>query len=139
MAQNDDYIYDILLETSLITNSQLERAKAERRGSDTVVDTLIKNGILTQEDVTRALAAHSAMDFVDLSQMAVSDEVVNMVPKEVAKRFKIVPVAESETGLMIAVSDPLNFDVFDSLQHLLAHQLEFVCATPESIHTAIRK
>jgi type II secretory ATPase GspE/PulE/Tfp pilus assembly ATPase PilB-like protein len=62
-----------------------------------------------------------------------------MVPPDVAKRFKVVPVAVSETGLMIAVSDPLNFDVFDSLQHVLPHQLEFVCATPESIHTALRK
>ena len=139
VAQNDDYIYEILLETSLVTNSQIERAKAERRGTDTVIDMLIKNGVLTQEDVTRALASHSAMDFVDLAQMAVSEHVVEMVPKDVAKRFKVVPVAESETGLMIAVSDPLNFDVFDSLQHLLPYQLEFVCATPESIHTAIRK
>ena len=139
MAQNEDYIYEILLDTSLITASQLERAKAERRGTDSVIDTLISGGVLTQEDVTRALASHSAMDFVDLAQMAVSEEVVEMVPKDVAKRFKIVPVALSETGLMIAVSDPLNFDVFDSLQHLLPHQLEFVCATPGSINTAIRK
>jgi type IV pilus assembly protein PilB len=139
VAQNDDYIYEILLETSLITPSQLERAQSERSGSDTVVDTLIAHGILTQEDVTRALASHSAMDFVDLSQMALAEEVVAMVPVDVAKRFKIVPVALSETGLMIAVSDPLNFDVFDSLQHLLPHQLEFVCATPESIGVVLRK
>ena len=38
MAQNDDYIYEILLETSLITPSQLERAKAERTGSDSVIE-----------------------------------------------------------------------------------------------------
>ena len=139
MAQNDDYIIEILLETSLITKSQLERARAERHGEETVVEVLIRQGIVSQEDVTRALAGHAAMDFVDLSALSVSDEVIKMVPREVAKRFKVVPLVESETGLMIAVGDPLNFDTFDSLHHMLQRDLEFVCATPEAIATAYRK
>ncbi|HEX8296719.1 MAG TPA: GspE/PulE family protein, partial [Chthoniobacteraceae bacterium] len=53
--------------------------------------------------------------------------------------FKVVPVAESDTGLMVAVGDPLNFDTFDSLHHMLQRDLEFVCATPEAIRTAYRK
>ena len=139
MAQNDDYIIEILLETSLITKSQLERARGERKGEETVVDVLIQQGIVTQEDVTRALAAHAAMDFVDLSALSVSDEVIGMVPRDIAKRFKVIPLVESETGLMIAVGDPLNFDTFDSLHHMLQRDLEFVCATPEAIQTAYRK
>ncbi|MEA3208123.1 MAG: type pilus assembly protein PilB [Chthoniobacter sp.] len=139
MAQNDDYIIEILLETALITKSQLQRAKAERKGEETVVEVLIRQGILTEEDVSRALASHAAMDFVDLTQITVSPEVIDQVPKDVAKRFKVVPLAESETGLMIAVGDPLNFDTFDSLHHLLQRDLEFVCATPEAIMTAYRK
>ena len=139
MAQNEDYIIEILLETSLITKSQLERARTEKVGEETVVETLIRQGIVSQEDVTRALASHAAMDFVDLSALSVSDEVIKMVPRDVAKRFKVVPIVESETGLMIAVGDPLNFDTFDSLHHMLQRDLEFVCATPEAIAGAYRK
>jgi type IV pilus assembly protein PilB len=139
VAQNDDYILEILLETALVTNSQLDRAKAERKGDEGAVAVLVRQGVLTEEDVSRALAGHAAMDFVDLSQIQVSDEVIQLMPKEVAKRFKVVPIAESDTGLMIAVGDPLNFDTFDSLHHLLQRDLEFVCATPEAIHTAYRK
>jgi type II secretion system protein E len=40
---------------------------------------------------------------------------------------------------MIAVADPLNFDTFDSLHHMLQRDLEFVCATPDAIKTAFRK
>jgi type IV pilus assembly protein PilB len=139
VAQNDEYITEILLETSLINRSQLERARGERKGEDTLIDVLIRQGDVTQEDVTRALAAHAAMDYVDLSNISVSDEVIRQVPREIAKRFKVVPIVESETGLMIAVGDPLNFDTFDSLHHMLQRDLEFVCATPEAISTAYRK
>jgi type II secretion system protein E len=139
VAANDDYILDILLETNLVNQSQVERARSETRGDDTVVDTLIRTGALTQEDVTRALASHAQMDFVDLAQMSVGPDVIEQVPGEIARRFKAVPIAESESGLMMAVSDPLNFDAFDSLHHVLQRDLEFVCATPDSIVAALRK
>ena len=139
MAQNEDYILDILVETSLITKAQLTRAKTERKGDATVVEVLIDQGIVTDEDVSRVLATHAAMDFVDLTQITVAEDVIQMVPKELAKRFRVVPVAETETGLMIAVGDPLNFDTFDSLHHLLQRDLEFVCATPAAIETAYRR
>ena len=139
MAQNDEYILEILLETSLITKSQLERARAEVQGEETPVEALIRLAIVSQEDVTRALAAHAAMDYVDLGALTISEEVIQMVPREVAKRFRVVPLAESDTGLMIAVGDPLNFDTFDSLHHMLQRDLEFVCATPEAINVAYRK
>jgi type IV-A pilus assembly ATPase PilB len=138
-VQNDEYILEILLETSLITKSQLERARAEKQEEEKVVDVLVRQGIVTQEDVTRALAAHAAMDYVDLSNISVSDEIIKAVPRDVAKRFKVIPIVESETGLMIAVADPLNFDTFDSLHHMLQRDLEFVCATPDAIKTAFRK
>jgi type IV-A pilus assembly ATPase PilB len=139
VAQNDDYILEILLETSLISKSQLERGRTEREGEETVTDVLIRLGIVTQEDVTRALAAHAAMDYVDLAALTISEEVIQMVPREIVKRFRVIPIAESETGLMVAVGDPLNFDTFDSLHHMLQRDLEFVCATPEAITTAYRK
>ena len=139
MAANDEYILDILVETSLISKSQVDRALAETKRDDTAIDTLIRQGIVTQEDVTRALAAHSSMDFVDLAQIGVGDDVIEQVPGEIARRFRVIPIAESETGLMIAVSDPLNFDTFDALHHVLQRDLEFVCATPDSISLALRK
>ncbi len=139
MAQNDDYILDILLETGLISKSQVERAQDEHKDGESAIEALTRLGVVSQEDVTRALASHAAMDFVDLAQMAISEEAISMVPEDVAKRFRVVPVAQGDTGLMVAVADPLNFDTLDSLHHLLQRDLEFVCATPDSIKEALRK
>ncbi len=139
MAQNDEYILEILLENGLATKGQLERARTERKEGQTVPEVLIEQGIVTQEDVTKALASHAAMDFVDIGAFAVPEDLIQMVPRELAKRFKVIPLAISETGLVIATADPLNFDTFDSLHHLLQRDLEFVCATPDAIGLAYRK
>ena len=139
LAQNDEYILEILLETALISKSQVERAQTEKNMDETVIEALVRLGIVSQEDVARALAQHAAMDFVDLAQVAISEEAIALVPVDVAKRFNVVPIAQGETSLMVAVADPLNFDTLDSLHHLLQRDLEFVCATPDSIKEALRK
>ena len=139
MAQNDQYILEILLENGLVTTAQVERARAEAKPDVSVPDTLIEQGVVTQEDVTRALASHAAMDFVDITAFAVPQDIIQMVPRDLAKRFKVIPLAIAEGGLTIATADPLNFDAFDSLHHLLQRDLEFVCSTPEAIATAFRK
>ncbi len=139
MAANEDYILEILQDTGLVTTSQLERARTERRGKESASDTLVRQGVVSQEDIMRALASHAAMDFVDISQVSIPDEIIGMIPTEVAKRFRVVPIAESETGLMVAVSDPLNFDTFDAVAHVLHRDVEWVCSTPDQIQLALRK
>ncbi len=139
VAQNDEYILEILLENGLATKGQVERARAEMKPEGSVTDALIEQGVVTQDDVTRALASHAAMDFVDISGFSVPQDIIQMVSRELARRFKVIPLAISDAGLTIATADPLNFDAFDSLHHLLQRDLEFVCSTPEAIATAYRK
>lgn len=140
MATNEDYVIEILQDTGLLTKSQLERARTESaRTRKSLVPTLIEEGIFTQEDVTRALAAHASMDFVDLAQMTVSPEVIETISGEQARRFHVIPVSLLDTGLMVAISDPLDYETFDTLSFILKRPVEFVCATPQQIEAALIK
>jgi len=51
----------------------------------------------------------------------------------------VIPVAFGETGLVVAVSDPLDIDTIDSLSFLLQRELELVCSSPEKIREALIK
>ena len=139
MANNEDYAIEILLDTGIITASQLTRAREDSGEGGGTIDALIKNGIVTREDVTRSLAAHANMDFVDLSQMTISHDVIATVSFELARRYKVVPIAQLDSSLLVAIGDPLNFDTFDSLSFLLKRDVEFVCASPDSINAALLK
>ena len=139
MTNNDDYIIEILLDTCLITREQLEAAKAASKPGQSAVESLISQEVVSRDDVLRALAAHSSMEYIDLSQMAISQEVLDIVPVDVARRYKVVPIANVEMGLMIATSDPLNFDTFDAVTHLIGRDVEWVCAAPDHIQAALQK
>ena len=139
MAANEEYVLQILTESSLVTPKQVEQARSELTGEQTVVEVLISQGLLTEEDVARSLASHAAMDFVDLGSMDLNEELVSQITRDVARRFKVVPVGMNGGALVLAVDDPLNFDTFDALHHLLKRETEFVCATPNAIRSSIER
>ncbi len=139
MNQNEHYVLRVLEEVGLVTQPQIEKARARLNGTDNVVDRLVGDGIVSNADISRALAAHAQMDWVDISSMIIPPEVVKQIRPEDARRFKVLPIAFSETGLVVAVSDPLDIDTIDSLSFLLQRELELVCTSPEKIREALIK
>jgi general secretion pathway protein E/type IV pilus assembly protein PilB len=79
------------------------------------------------------------MDFVDLGQIAIPQEIIELLPSQNARRYKVIPVAVTDSGLIMATSNPLDFDTFDAIGHLLKRDIDFVCATPAQIKTALIK
>jgi type II secretion system protein E len=135
----EDYVLKLLEDAGLVTRSQIENAKSRLNGSGNAVDLLIKDGIVSDTDVSRSLAAQAHMDWVDLSAKVIPPDVINQIPAADARRFKVIPVGYGESGLIVAVSDPLDIDTIDSLSFLLQRELELVCASPEKIRQALIK
>ncbi|HXM74541.1 MAG TPA: ATPase, T2SS/T4P/T4SS family [Chthoniobacterales bacterium] len=139
MQQNEDYVLKVLQDVELVTRKQIDRARERLNGANNVVDLLIKDGIVSESDVSRSLAAQAHMDWIDLSAMVIPPVVIKQIRAEDARRFKVIPVAFGETGLVVAVSDPLDIDTIDSLSFLLQRELELVCTSPKKIREALIK
>ena len=89
--------------------------------------------------MSRTLAAQAHIDWIDISTMIIPPQVINNVRGEDARRFKVIPVAFGEGGLVVAVGNPLDIDAIDSLGFLLQRELELVCTSPEKIREALIK
>lgn len=139
MPQSEDYVIGILEEGGLVTRPQIESARSRLNGAASVVDVLINDGIVSDSDVSRTLAAQAHMDWIDISSIVIPPQVINQIRAEEARRFKVIPVAFGETGLVVAVGDPLDIDTIDSLSFLLQRELELVCTSPKKIREALIK
>jgi len=104
---NEDYLIGLLRDVGLVTRKQIEEARTQLNGSSSVVDVLVREGIVSADDISRSLAAQAHMHWVDLADMVVPQEVINEIKPADARRFKIIPIARNDTGLVIATSDPL--------------------------------
>ncbi|HSP45060.1 MAG TPA: type II/IV secretion system protein, partial [Chthoniobacterales bacterium] len=136
MQPTEDYVLRLLEEAGLVTRALIENAKSRLNGSGNTLDLLIKEGIVSDSDVSHSLAAQADMDWVDLSAQVIPPYVINQIRAEDARRFKVIPVGYGESGLIVAVTDPLDIDTIDSLSFLLQRELELVCASPEKIRQA---
>ena len=139
MQQNEDYVLKVLQDVGLVSRKQVDAAQTHLDGRNSVVDLLIRDGLVTESDVSHSLAAQAHMDWIDLSSMAIPPAVIKQISAADARRFKVIPVAFGETGLVVAVSDPLDIDTIDSLSFLLQRELELVCSSPEKIREALIK
>lgn len=132
MPANDEYVIEILKDVGLITQEQVNDISA-RMGGLHILETLIKEKTVRAEDIARTLASQNGMDFVDLTQVTPTPELVALLTPETARRYRTIPVSEHDGSLVLAIADPMDFEAFDSLGFLLKRPVEFVCAVPSLI------
>src|SRR3954462_2594378 len=105
---NENYVLELLQDSGLVTRSQIDSARSRLNGAPTVVDVLVRDGIVSETEISRTLAAQAHMDWGDLSTIAIPPEVISPIRAEDARRFKVIPVGIGDSGLVVAISDPLD-------------------------------
>jgi general secretion pathway protein E/type IV pilus assembly protein PilB len=141
VALKDDYLIDTLADMGLVTNSQIEeiRAEAEAAGQG-VVDTMLAKKLVAPADVTQARAVQFGAAVVDLAGRKFDKETLDAIPRHVAKRYRVMPLEVSDSGIIVAITDPSDLDTIDSLQHLLKRgSFEYRVASDEQIDAALNR
>ncbi|MGH7982309.1 MAG: GspE/PulE family protein [Candidatus Udaeobacter sp.] len=139
MQQNEDYVLRVLSDVGLVSRQQIDSAHSRLNGEPGVIDVLVNDGIVSEVDVSRTLAAQAHMDWIDISTMLIPPQIISQIRGEDARRFKVIPVAFGETGLVVAVGNPLDIDTMDSLSFLLQRELELICTSPRKISEGLIK
>ncbi len=138
MFSNEEYLVELLLESGLLTRDEVAQARSAATGNQTVIEHFVTEGRISEEDVAKVLAANAGTEFIDLLNTSIPGEVYEAVPEDVARRYRIVPVADDGLYLTVAVADPLDFEALDTLPHVLNRELITVCGTRSAILHLIR-
>src|SRR3954469_24114255 len=140
VAEKDDYLVDMLVDLGFVTAPQVQALRAEANGAGVgVVDLMLANKIIRPADVTQAKAAHFGAEVVNLSEVAVADDVIATVPRHIAKKYRVVPVFKHDSTLTVALADPSDLDTIDSLNHLLRMDIVHQVASEADIESALNK
>jgi general secretion pathway protein E/type IV pilus assembly protein PilB len=140
MTANDEYIIEILKDVGLIKPEQIEAAKAATGVQhQSVLDVLVEQGIISKLEVLKTVAMQLGMDVITLADHEIPQEVIQQVPAAIARRYNVVPVFDNENTLSVALSDPLNIEILDSLRYLLKRNVDGVVAAEDEIDEALDK
>jgi len=142
----------LLVEKGLITEDQLEevrRLHKERGGS--LSQLLIELGYVSEKDLTIFISTYLSIPPVKLLNLKISKEVLDMIPKDVARKYLVIPLSKIGNTLSLAMADPLNILILEDLERLTGCQINPVISFrseilealnlyyPETVTTAIEE
>ncbi|MCU0959420.1 MAG: GspE/PulE family protein [Pirellulaceae bacterium] len=140
MVTTKDAFGAILVRRGIISRDQLNEAEQMSREQDAnVSDCLVKLGYATGDEVMRALAEFHGMEFVDLAEYKIPEDVIELVPESVARENAALPLAREDDSLKVAVSDPFDIETIEKLRFILNRKVETALAPREAILEAINR
>ncbi len=131
---------DIFVLSGLVTPEQLQQAQDKQRQLKTqepVGDLLVSMGLITERDRVRCLGEQWGVPYEDLTDIQIPEEVVAAVTQELARRFKVVPIARDPHRITLAMKNPLDIFAIDEIRLITGKEVEPVIATEEDIILAI--
>jgi len=142
----DNYlrIGDFLLKEGIITAAQLEKAvTVQRQEGGRLGEILTKLGIVKEEQVLAALCKQLNMPYFSLGtgmlKPAMDQGLENLIPHEFAFKNAVLPLSRMLRSLTVALSDPLDILLIDSLRKLTGSEINPVIATRSDILKAIEE
>lgn len=135
---------EILKQAGVIDDFQLNSALSyQRHWGGRFGESLIKLGYLTEDKLQDFLARQFDLPQIELFGRKIPKDVLAYIPPEKAREFRVLPVEQKETNgtihLVVAMTDPTNLMVTDSLQFMTGCRIKPALASDEAITSAIEK
>jgi type IV pilus assembly protein PilB len=139
-AGGNDRLGDILMREGLITRDQLASALAEQKSSGHRLGyVLVKLGLVQELEVTKVLARQYRMPAVDLTRFEVDPKILKLVPADFALKHVVLALKREGRTLTVAMADPTNTGVLDDLKFITRFDLFPVIAGEYTLRNIIEK
>ena len=128
-------IGEILIEMRAITSAQLEAAlKKQTTMRKMIGEILIDEKAITEETLFRGLSIQHGIEYVNLDNSELNRDLIRQIPESLIKTYKFIPLRKEPKSLTIAVFDPTNTKMFDSIKMATGFMfIKWVLATKSQI------
>ena len=131
-------IADVLIEDGLLLPGQLDEALVlQKKQGGRLLKILTDNKYVTEQDMVISMGRCLDTPPINLSKMRIPEEVMNLVPKEMARNYKLAPVCKLGNRLFVAMADPLNVLALDDLRQRTKLDIVPMITTETSVIEAL--
>lgn len=127
-------ILDLLKNEGLLAADDLQSAMQQSEESNQpLFSILAEQEMLNDELLVHALAQVSGVPYVNLTNSVISQDILTLVPADIAERFMAVPLAEVDSRLAVAMIDANNVQAVDYLANRIQRPLKVFMASEDSV------
>lgn len=143
MSFNPQYVRlgEVLVHEAYVTEDQLKEALIKQTNFGLKIgETLIKLGHITERELLKALNMQLGYNIVKENELMDLDlRIVSLIPEPYALENRVIALREEGDGIVVALADPENLTVLDSLKKLLGKNIKPELIGDTVLHDTIEK
>ncbi len=138
ITEEDKKFGYFLVKKNVITPEQLAEAlKSKKYNDEELIQILVYRGFANVNDIYTYLAEFLNLPFIELRDYIVELDVLELIPKELAFRYKVLPIFKIENSLTVAMVDPGDIQVMDVLRRETGLEIEAAISREADIQGAL--
>ncbi len=138
--KNRKLFRQILLEKNIVSNDQIAKALSiQEINGKTLGDVLVDFEYTTSNMITKVLGDYLGMAILKFEDIVLIKDVLDRIPHDIARLYRIIPIAFESSAITVAQEDPLDMQQIDDLRFLLDCDVIPVLIERENVTNAIAK
>lgn len=132
---------ELLLKNKLLSEKDLKRALEiqKEKGGGSLSKILVEQKMVSQKELMVCLGGQLGIPPINLSKYRIDPEVVKLIPERVARHYLLMPVSKIKNVVSVAMADPLNIFALDDIKVLTKSEVQTMITTSDDIIQAIEK
>ena len=124
----------LLYEEGLVSREVVDQALSESgKNNESLIAYLLEHNIVDNEILVHAISHVSGIPYVNLTSATINQDILEIIPIDIAERNMAVPIAEVQNRLAVAMLDATNVQAVDYLSSLIQKPLKVFMVSQESI------
>jgi len=130
----------LLIEKKIINKKQLEQGLAiQKEKGGLIGQILVAMGYATEEEIAQAITVQYGFPFLPLSGYEIDQDVIKLIPENVARQYGLVPVDKIGDTLTIAMANPLNIQAVEDVELMTNSNVQVFVCTISGLSEALNK
>lgn len=131
---------DILVQSKIITEEQLNHALAIHRSSGQKLGTVLTGlGLITEVQLFTVLEQQYGIPYVDINTVYIDSMVPKLINESLATKHTLIPIALDKSVLTVAMVDPLDVIARDDIRISTGYEVAPVISSKVDILKAINQ
>ena len=124
----------MLVESGLLSPEQVASIQRDARQEKLpLADVLVRQGMILPLQLAVLSAVYLGLPMVDLRSQNIDPQVSNLLPEEIARRYRVLPLEKQGDRLTVAMADPTDLRLIQDLTTRTGSTIDPVIATDRDV------
>jgi len=127
-------IADALVEDGLLSAGQIgELLEQQKKEGARLIKLIVDKSYVSEQDLAVSMGRVLNVLPINLARVSIPPEIVELLPRDTAHNYKVVPVSRLENRLFLAMADPLNVLAIDDVKRITKLEISPLIASEKAI------